>query len=225
MFSYAVRKGIRRDNPVRGVERFADGQRIRRVNDDEYPIIGRTFASAMSEGVWPPLVYAMQFLAVTGWRTGEVIGLKWTEVDLQRRTAVLGDTKTGQSMRPLSRAACEILRQQRTTEGLVFPAARGLGPMTSFPKIWKRLMSRKGLSGDVTPHVLRHSFASLAHDLGYSDVTIAALLGHKGRSITSRYIHSADTVLLSAADAVANRTLILMGALQPSEVIGLRAVG
>jgi 3-hydroxyacyl-CoA dehydrogenase len=47
----------------------------------------------------------------------------------------------------------------------------------------------------------------------------------KGRSITSRYIHSADTVLLSAADAVANRTLILMGALQPSEVIGLKAVG
>jgi integrase len=78
------------------------------------------------------------------------------------------------------------------------------------------------LPKDVTPHVLRHSFASLAHDLGYSEPTIACLLGHKGRSITSRYIHSADAVLLAAADAVANRTLSLMGMTPESEVIELR---
>jgi integrase len=63
----------------------------------------------------------------------------------------------------------------------------------------------------VTPHVLRHSFASLAGDLGYSEPTIAALVGHAGRSVTSRYVHSADAVLLAAADAVADRTAELMG--------------
>jgi len=63
----------------------------------------------------------------------------------------------------------------------------------------------------VTPHVLRHSFASLAADLGYSEPTIAALVGHKGHSITSRYVHAADAVLLAAADAVADRTAELMG--------------
>jgi integrase len=63
----------------------------------------------------------------------------------------------------------------------------------------------------VTPHTLRHSFASLAGDLGYSEPTIAALVGHKGRSITSRYVHAADAVLLAAADAVATRTAELMG--------------
>jgi integrase len=67
------------------------------------------------------------------------------------------------------------------------------------------------LPADVSPHVLRHSFASLAGDLGYSEPTIAALVGHKGRTITSRYVHSADAVLLAAADAVANRTAELMG--------------
>jgi hypothetical protein len=41
--------------------------------------------------------------------------------------------------------------------------------------------------------------------------TIAALVGHKGHSITSRYIHAADAVLLAAADVVANRTAELMG--------------
>ncbi len=58
---------------------------------------------------------------------------------------------------------------------------------------------------------MRHSFASLAGDLGYSEPTIAALVGHKSFTITSRYVHTADAVLLAAADAVADRTAELMG--------------
>ena len=76
----------------------------------------------------------------------------------------------------------------------------------------------------MTPHTLRHSFASFAGDLGYSEPTIAALIGHKGRTTTSRYVHAADTVLLSAADAVAKKTAKLM--CEPAEkarVIPLRA--
>jgi integrase len=79
------------------------------------------------------------------------------------------------------------------------------------------------MSNDVTPHVLRHSFASLAHDLGYSEPTIASLLGHKGRSVTSRYIHRADSVLPAAADVVANRTLVLTGLAPASEVVEFRS--
>ena len=63
----------------------------------------------------------------------------------------------------------------------------------------------------MTPHVLRHSFASLASDLGYSEPTIAALIGHKGQTMTSRYVHAADAVLLAAADAIAAHTLKSMG--------------
>jgi integrase len=81
------------------------------------------------------------------------------------------------------------------------------------------------LPDDVTPHTLRHSFTSLAADLNYSDPTIAAMVGHKGRSTTSLYIHFADPVLLAVADAVANRTLELMGErLSGGEVIELRKV-
>jgi integrase len=91
--------------------------------------------------------------------------------------------------------------------------------MSGFARVWGRIVQSEGLPSDVTPHVLRHSFASLAHDLGYSEPTIASLLGHKGRSVTSRYIHAADVVLLAAADTVANRTLSLMGMNPTSEVI------
>jgi integrase len=59
----------------------------------------------------------------------------------------------------------------------------------------------------VTPHVLRHSFASLAADLGGSELAIAALLGHRSGSVTARYTHAADDVLLALADRVAAATL------------------
>jgi site-specific recombinase XerD len=64
-------------------------------------------------------------------------------------------------------------------------------------------MKAGDLADDVTPHVLRHSFASVAADLGYSELTIGALIGHKGLTVTSRYVHAADAVLLAAADAIA----------------------
>jgi integrase len=154
------------------------------------------------------------FLAVTGWRKGEALNLRWSDVDLARRTATLSDIKTGRSVRPLSEHACNVLREmavlQAAKAGLVFPATRGEGPMHGFRKFWVRIAKLGNLPADVTPHVLRHSFASLAADLGYSEATIAALVGHAGRSTTSRYLHCADAVLLAAADAVAGRTIALM---------------
>jgi integrase len=96
-------------------------------------------------------------------------------------------------------------------DALVFPPTRGTGRMSGYRKLWNRVAELEGLPADITPHVLRHSFASLGADLGYSEPTIAALIGHRGHTVTSRYLHAADAVLLAAADAIANRTEELMG--------------
>jgi hypothetical protein len=48
----------------------------------------------------------------------------------------------------------------------------------------------------------RHSFASIANDLGFTEVTIAALVGHAKGSVTSKYIHTLDTALIMAADTI-----------------------
>ena len=211
IFSYAVRKRIRPDNPVHGVIRFADGSRERRLSDKEYKILGEALQQAESAKFWPYAIEVMRFLALTGWRSGEALGLEWTQIDLDRRTATLIDTKTGKSIRPLSNLACDILRRLPIKEGFVFLSSRGNGPMLGFRKIWNRITNLGPIPNDVTPNVLRHSFISLASDLGYSESTIAALVGHKGRTMTSRYIHSADAVLLEAANTVANRTAQLLG--------------
>ncbi len=211
IFTYAVRHRMRSDNPAHGVMRPADGRRERRLSDVEYSALGKTLRAAVAADIWPAAIAATRFLAFTGWRSGEALGLRWDEIDLARRTATLPDTKTGRSVRPLSHAACDVLRSLTRSEGLIFAATRGEGRMTGFPKLWARIVKLGKLPDDVTPHTLRHSFASLAGDLGYSELTIAALVGHKGHSITSRYVHAADAVLLAAADAVAGRTAELMG--------------
>jgi integrase len=210
IFSYAVRHRMCTDNPVRGVIRFADNRRERRLSTGEYRMLGLALRRSEAAGIWPPAVAAARFLALTGWRRGEVLGLRWSEIDLARRTARLADTKTGLSVRPLSHAACDVLHSLLRSGDLVFPATRGVGLMAGFPKQWARIARLDELPGDVTPHTLRHSFASLAADLGYSELTIAALVGHKGHSITSRYVHAADAVLL-AADTIADQLLELMG--------------
>jgi integrase len=151
IFTDAVRRGIRIDNPVCGVERFADGQRLRRLSDNEYGAAGRAIRLASAAEIWPAAVAASRFLAVTGWRSGEVVGLKRSEVDLSRRTAILGDTKTGQSIRPLSIAACDILREQNGKGDLLFPASTGEGSMTGFPKFWSKIAAFGDLPKDITP--------------------------------------------------------------------------
>ena len=212
IFTYAVGHRMRADNPVRGVIRFADGKRERRLSDDEYKMLGEALRLAEAKRIWPAAVAAARFLALTGWRSGEALELRWADIDLVRRTATLPNTKTGRSVRALSRASCDMLRNRTRSSDLVFPATRGDTDviMSGFKKMWKKIAELGKLSADVTPHTLRYSFTSLAADLGYSELTIGALVGHKGRTITSRYVHSADAVLLSAADTVANKTTALM---------------
>jgi integrase len=69
--------------------------------------------------------------------------------------------------------------------------------------LWPQIFNDSPLA-NVTPHVLRHSFASIANDLGFTEITIAALVGHAKGSVTSKYIHTRDTALIMAADKISD---------------------
>jgi integrase len=234
IFTYAERKGMVDENPVRGVVRFADGKRERRLSDAEYAMLGKGLEtlSAVTAGedgapdrvaLWPAAAAAIRFLAITGWRSGEATGLRWGAVDLARKTAVLKSSKTGESIRPLSTAACDLLRGlgPGALQELVFPPARGSGAMSGFRSYFDRVGKAGGLPEDVTPHVLRHAFMSLGNDLGFTEATIGMLCGHKGHGgggITRGYIHAGDALFV-AADRIASGVLRKIGGEGRGEVV------
>jgi integrase len=200
IFSYAAKRKMRPDNPCSGIDKPAETRRTRRLSDGEYAQLG----AVLNGGGTISDIFLL--LAVTGWRSSEAKNLRWAECDLERSIVTLGDTKSGVSVRPLSATAIEIIkRQKQNGAAYVFDYGRGK-PIAQPRDHWLKL----GMPSDVTPHVLRHSFASLAADLGMPDHTIARLLGHSQKSMTSRYIHM-EKALIEASDIVAAETLRLMG--------------
>jgi len=200
ILSFAVSEGLRDNNPASGVKRPAGRRRQRRLSRDEYAALGKALASG---GVSWQVIGIVQLLALTGARVGEIVNLKWAEVDRKAHCLRLHDSKEGASIRPLGKPALELIAQFQRTSGFVFPAVRRGGAFGGLPRGWRRLMVKAGLS-KVSPHVLRHSFASTADDLDCSLPTISALLGHATvSSTTARYVHKVDAALIAAADRVA----------------------
>ena len=204
ILSYAVNEGIVEHNVCHGVKRKADEKRTRRLTSDEYRALGAAVAQAERNGEAWQAVAGARLLALTACRLGEIIKLRWAETDEKGGCFRLADTKEGSSVRPIGRRAFELLATLPRGDGYVLPAARVAGPFSGLPHAFRRMARRAGLT-DVTPHTLRHSFASVAGDLGYSEPTIAAMLGHTAGSVTGRYVHIVDTVLIAAASRVAAR--------------------
>jgi hypothetical protein len=160
-------------------------------------------AQADANGETWQTIEAVKLLALTGARLGEIVQLKWTEVDAQSHCLRLHDSKEGVSMRPLGAAALAVLGQIERSGEFVFPAVRrAQGAFGGIVRGWHRLTDYAGLQG-VTLHTLRHSFASVADDLGLTMPTIGVLMGHAAGSVTHRYVHKLDAALITAADRVA----------------------
>jgi integrase len=203
ILTYAVELGIIVTNPAHGLRKPKDNVRNRRLTEAEYRILGEMLRTAAKDEKYATTIEIVRQIAMTGCRRSEVIGLTWSEVDTEGSCLRLADSKEGASVRPVGLPVVEFLEARRKTRtgNYVFPGYRGDNPFGSFPNHWEQLF-RKSALADVTPHVLRHSFASIANDLGFTEVTIAALVGHAKGSVTSKYIHSLDTALIMAADTI-----------------------
>ncbi|WP_449414963.1 tyrosine-type recombinase/integrase [Ochrobactrum teleogrylli] len=211
ILSYAVAEEIIEVNPTFGVKKPAIGKRERRLRPEEYRAFGKALREA-EEKAWQGGA-ALKLAAFTGCRIGEIENLKWSEVDLSSSLLTLEDSKTGKSVRPLGKPAVALLRSLSKTSNhmFVFPSDRLEDRAYAGIKRFYRGIFKAAGFDDVTPHVLRHSFASVGADLGFSDSTIGAMLGHTGSGITSRYTHRLDSVLIAAADKIAEEVERQMG--------------
>ena len=178
ILTYAVEAGIDR-HPTGSrtvIRKPKDNVRQRRLSEAEYRTLGRNAARRRRGGEIRHCRGIIRQIAVTGCRRSEMIRLRLTP-----RQVACGwkHSKEGDSIRPVGLPVIDIWSDSASTVS-ARTCSRGRARTTrsgSIPSHWKHAFEDSPLSY-VTPHVLRHSFASIANDLGFTEVTIAALVGH-----------------------------------------------
>jgi integrase len=224
IFEHAKRKKLLKANPAVGLKKYADGRQRRFLTLDEIATLGAAMRVAEAAGERGTGFAGIRFLLMTGLRRMEALALRWTRIDARAHCIRFEDTKSGPQLRPVGAHAVKMLEGLPRRDGCpwVFPSERGNGHFIGLPKVLERVCRRARLA-KVTVHVLRHSFAATAAEMGFSELTIAGLLGHTVSSVTGRYAHVPDRALVTAADAVAARIAAALGGwVEGAEIRSLR---
>jgi integrase len=224
MLNLAERWGLRPDgsNPCRHVERYRETKRERFLSEAELARLGAALAAAEQSGAEEPaVVAALRLLVFTGCRLGEVLNLRWADVDLERRALNLADSKTGARAVTLNAPALEVLAGLQRRSEWVIPGRDPSKPYVNLHKPWSRIRDAAKLEG-VRVHDLRHSFAAVAAGSGHSLLVIGGLLGHTQAATTKRYAHLSDNPLRAASEAVGERIAAALTAKPAATVTPLR---
>jgi len=210
-------------NPCRHVKKFKEEKRERFLSPAELGRLGEVLRKAErfelqdSEGnrLWvnPSAILAIRLIVLTGARRGEILGLKWSDIDWDRSRALLSDSKTGRRDLYLPAPVLKLLAELKPAKGAVFVVPGGRStqerqaakrPLTNLKDPWKTITAAAGLEG-VRIHDLRHSFASVGASSGMGLPIIGKLLGHRETATTARYAHLADDPVKAAADTIGGR--------------------
>ena len=181
-------------NPCRLVAKNRERKRERFLTEGEFRRLGRVLDEAETcKGVSVHAVAAIRLLLLTGCRKGEILNLRWDQVDREAGELRLPDTKTGPRTITLSAEAVSVLsRIPRLADNpFVIPGKIKGKAMRNLNDPWDIVCERAGLA-DMRLHDCRHSYASRALALGESLPMIGRLLGHTQVETTARYAHLAE---------------------------------
>jgi integrase len=147
---------------------------------------------------------AIMLLALTGVRRSEILRARWEHVDVERRHLIVPLAKSGRRGRiVLSDAALALIGTLPRVPGQdhVFPSARCPGrPVEGVRTAWARAKLAAGLPADLRLHDLRHNYASLLINSGWTLQEVGQLLGHTQLATTARYAHLRQDRLVEAAN-------------------------
>ena len=198
----AVATGLIAANPAQSIKRNPRPKLTRFLSAEEIGRLHRTLDRLVDErSSRQQQADIIRLLLLTGCRKGEILKLKWSEVDGD--VLRLADTKTGPRTVWLSRASSAIvLRQPRAGSAYVFPSpANPARARSDTPRLWDRARKEAGIE-DVRMHDLRHTVASQAVARGVALSTVARMLGHSDPKMTLRYAHVSDRDVEAAAERI-----------------------
>jgi integrase len=222
-------------------ERIQERPKRPRFTMEELQKLGEAMREAeRTESENPSVLLAVRLLAFSGCRLSEILahtfskrrpegggGLRWRDVDLERRSIHLIDAKTGSRMAPLTAPALAVLRAAPRGSGddPVCPSSKRKGAaLSNLGKNWARLLEAAGLEHRGL-HSLRRTFASVAGDLGEGEYSIGFLLGHASSGVTSDYVLLEDGPLRQVAERVAGRIAAALGEPEMAKVLPMGKVG
>ena len=140
---------------------------------------------AMAKSKHERLKAVISFALETGLRRSEILGLRWSDTDLNRGLIKLHETKNGTArIVPLSSAAIKIISIQPEATSQVFPLSANVCRLG-----WERLRVRAKLP-HLRFHDLRHEAISRLFELGLTIPEVTMVSGHKTKSQVLRYAHS-----------------------------------
>lgn len=190
VFFIAVKEwGWLKENPLINISRFKEGKaRDRFLTKQEIERLLCVCKHSKSPHLYTVTLFALSTEA----RRGEIMHLKWKDLDLERKTATFRDTKNGETRTiPLSNSLVDSFSNEKQKRVLlseyVFPSADG-GQQACIRTAWDYAVKEAGLDG-ICFHTLRHTAASYLSMGGASTLEVGAILGHKTLAMVKRYSH------------------------------------
>lgn len=166
--------------------RLFDALKTHADNEDQSDAAQRNFAA---------LALAVEIALLTGMRRGEIYGLTWEQISIERQSLTLTKTKNGRARTiPMSSRLLEILSSRRTDDAT--------GPILAgqfHDRHWRKVVITAELD-NFHFHDLRHTAATYMGENGADAFTIAAILGHSDIRMTSRYTHATINRLKETAE-------------------------
>ncbi|MBN1283482.1 MAG: tyrosine recombinase XerC [Proteobacteria bacterium] len=209
-FNYCIKKGMIEVNPAKEVATPKIPKRV-----PKFLTVDEVFAlldSAADEGALGIRDRAiLELLYASGLRVSELVGLDIDDVDLKAQTVRVMGKGRKERIVPMGEKACaslvnylekrKALADDRGQEKAFFVNRHG-GRLTarSIERLIAKYMRRCGVQKTVTPHVLRHTFATHLLGAGADMRGIQELLGHSSLSTTQKYTHVGIENLMRAYD-------------------------
>lgn len=193
------------DNPLRRVSKKQEAAgRVRFLDDKERE---RLLAACRASPL-PELHLIVLMALTTGMRRGEILGLRWRDVDLSRGLIVLDKTKNKERRSvPIVPQVRELLethaKVRRLGTDLVFPHPRKDAPVYMDEAFREAVKAAK--VPDFRFHDLRHTAASYLAMSGATTAEIAAVLGHKTLAMVKRYAHLSEQHTASVVERMTRK--------------------
>jgi len=226
LFNYCAENGIIENSPCAGMSRRTKERPRKRVlSDDEIKAMWQALnLENKTVDIYNATKLALKMILLTGQRPGEVVGMKWEDLDLKARiwnnrvTKTRKDEEEEPNRVPLTRLAIEVVEQARAHSGksaFVFRSSHRNGPITraalgrALIRHWEEI---EGIEKPFTPHDLRRTLRSRLAELGIDNIIAERILGHKLQGMLAVYNqHPYDQEMRHALEAWEIRLRLIVG--------------